>query len=556
MAHEVGPSKSTLKKLFAKSGNLCAFPGCSVEIVNDQKLLGRVCHIEGARPGSARFKKNRKPQQRHAYENLIILCPNHHAIIDEDEKTYTVERIQKMKTAHEKRVRKLPDSKIKKGVEIIAAQRVTTKNQTGGIAAGTVNVNFITKSEVSSNIGKSARDLAGTVNAMLERVLSYTFTLPLKADDQFIRQYDDIENSEHPIWTDGAFNQLRRDFLNRCDQLGARNEVSYSAKEMQELRREVQDIGRRIIAHLNDSDSGNDRRSSRLEPNLNAALGFLTILTQSEWARDLSLKPETMHEVAYENSMASDGERISARLKNQLDRKLHDLLGLGKLVAWGRIDSGRPPKQIEPNEWQEVELQFDDRSLKSSPPRICAWLRQADIRSRRLRYVDVMFSSEQLYQEFPLLGTSFQMPTNSAVGRSPFIEFRNLVRDAYHWSISGEHNLEAVDLMDGLRQAGLDATIRFWGRSNRYGNVSLDRNEPLVAIPPEHWRDFQFDWGAAIKATDNSEVTTYNIHQFDNRSRHSYFDIHVHRGEAIAWMNSEGATFRGRRDAEERKRRR
>jgi len=51
----IQPSDKTLKKLFALSGNRCAFPGCKEFIVDeDQNLIGQVCHIEAAETGGER----------------------------------------------------------------------------------------------------------------------------------------------------------------------------------------------------------------------------------------------------------------------------------------------------------------------------------------------------------------------------------------------------------------------------------------------------------------------------------------------------------------------
>ncbi len=135
--------------------------------------------------------------------------------------------------------------------------------------------------------------------------------------------------------------------------------------------------------------------------------------------------------------------------------------------------------------------------------------------------------------------------------RITFVDFRNIVRDQFHWNVSGERNLEAVDLLDGLRQAGVDKTIQFWGRRRRYNNLVLDREDPLVEIPSDHWKDFQFEWGSAITAGENIDVTTYN-RSAKNWAQGSFFDIHLHREEAIEWMNSTAKAFRGKRDREER----
>ena len=50
-----GPSITAIKLLFARSGNRCAFPKCHAPMALDETLTGEVCHIKGARPGSARY---------------------------------------------------------------------------------------------------------------------------------------------------------------------------------------------------------------------------------------------------------------------------------------------------------------------------------------------------------------------------------------------------------------------------------------------------------------------------------------------------------------------
>ena len=96
-----GPSITDYKRLFARSGNRCAFPKCPASIVHEDTLLGEVAHIKGLNVGSARHDRTQTPEERNAYSNLILLCPNHHTIIDDDEVSYTVERLHSIKTTHE-----------------------------------------------------------------------------------------------------------------------------------------------------------------------------------------------------------------------------------------------------------------------------------------------------------------------------------------------------------------------------------------------------------------------------------------------------------------------
>ena len=73
------PKTNTLKALFAKSGNQCAFPGCDHPMINKKnQFIGQVCHIESALPGGERFNKESNDEFRRCYENLILLCYPHH----------------------------------------------------------------------------------------------------------------------------------------------------------------------------------------------------------------------------------------------------------------------------------------------------------------------------------------------------------------------------------------------------------------------------------------------------------------------------------------------
>lgn len=97
------PTKPTIKRLFAMSGNRCAFPKCSKAIVDSATgaITGHVCHIKGAKPGGPRYDPQQSDDERHGFTNLILRCVPHHSIIDSDEESYTVERLIRMKADHE-----------------------------------------------------------------------------------------------------------------------------------------------------------------------------------------------------------------------------------------------------------------------------------------------------------------------------------------------------------------------------------------------------------------------------------------------------------------------
>jgi hypothetical protein len=140
-----GPSKSTLKRLFALSGNRCAFPRCPAALAQGTTLIGEICHIKGRQPGSARYDASQSDEQRNSYANLLLLCPNHHTVIDDDVESYTVERLVKMKAEHEAAATSVSDADAENMAESYSI--VMTSGQQGGITAQNVtaqNINLNT----------------------------------------------------------------------------------------------------------------------------------------------------------------------------------------------------------------------------------------------------------------------------------------------------------------------------------------------------------------------------------------------------------------------------
>src|SRR5579885_2783502 len=65
-----------------------------------------MAHIVAERPGGPRGNSPMPLGERNQAENLILLCNNHHQLIDSQSQTYTVERLRAMKEAHERWVEK------------------------------------------------------------------------------------------------------------------------------------------------------------------------------------------------------------------------------------------------------------------------------------------------------------------------------------------------------------------------------------------------------------------------------------------------------------------
>ena len=100
-------SERDIKLLWGRAAERCSFPDCSTELTQDKKLssgsfpLGEQAHIIGLAETAPRGKSNLTREERDSYFNLILLCPNHHTIIDNNPEEYTVEKLHLFKDQHE-----------------------------------------------------------------------------------------------------------------------------------------------------------------------------------------------------------------------------------------------------------------------------------------------------------------------------------------------------------------------------------------------------------------------------------------------------------------------
>jgi len=97
------------RMLLQRSGNVCAFPDCRLLLTaagppeNPVVVLGEMAHIVAESPNGPRGNAPLSAEERNLYQNLILLCNQHHQLIDSDGAlaTYTVARLSAMKEAHE-----------------------------------------------------------------------------------------------------------------------------------------------------------------------------------------------------------------------------------------------------------------------------------------------------------------------------------------------------------------------------------------------------------------------------------------------------------------------
>ena len=102
------PLNSTIRRLFAVSSNQCAFQGCQTPIVDlSNTIVAEVCHINARNPGGPRFDPHQTDEERHGFDNLILMCGMHHTVIDSpgNAQLHTVESLKAQKAQHELQAR-------------------------------------------------------------------------------------------------------------------------------------------------------------------------------------------------------------------------------------------------------------------------------------------------------------------------------------------------------------------------------------------------------------------------------------------------------------------
>lgn len=110
----------TQKMLWGRAAGRCSMPECRMELVqdatetDDETVIGENCHIVGESDEGPRADPTISMERRNTYQNLILLCNNHHKVIDSQEGEYTVARLHEIKSNHERWVREqlgIDDSK-------------------------------------------------------------------------------------------------------------------------------------------------------------------------------------------------------------------------------------------------------------------------------------------------------------------------------------------------------------------------------------------------------------------------------------------------------------
>ncbi len=224
---QMGVSLPTTKHLFARSANRCAFPDCDSPLVRDDGVVvGRICHIKASSEHGPRYDPSQDDNARHGYENLMLLCPAHHDVIDKGNASdYTVDRLVQIKQRHERNtVEAPPDER--------AAQQLleTLTTYTAGVSVGLVSAQTVQFAQ--GDIHNHREPQPTTPRAADREVLSWIEDLFDTGLLEFLRSHD----------FRGTFPERKLFALDELLEGFKRPQREFVDGELEQLRKELQSI--------------------------------------------------------------------------------------------------------------------------------------------------------------------------------------------------------------------------------------------------------------------------------------------------------------------------
>ena len=105
-------SEKTAKIIWTRAGGLCSFPQCSKLLIvtpenqsDPLAVIGEIAHIVSHSDEGPRGEELFRGLDRDGPENLLLLCTEHHSLIDQLRQSYPASRLYQFKEDHERWVR-------------------------------------------------------------------------------------------------------------------------------------------------------------------------------------------------------------------------------------------------------------------------------------------------------------------------------------------------------------------------------------------------------------------------------------------------------------------
>lgn len=263
----LAPKQSTIKRLFSMSGNECAFTDCTNPHVIEGVVVGKIAHIAAAEMDGPRYDVGMTDEERRSFDNLIVLCPTHHDIVDKLPDKYDVAFLMNLKKTHEEKHESnqysMPEDALDSVVEeMYVVQSNTlyngTQNNTQNIIAGEKILDFLGKSPQEASESEQASESVASEHEVdesgsLEDINEATQTIPIWV--QTIQESSDVISSVGPVM-DRAVKEMEESDKQGGSLQGRIKVLNKTAVVLMPIADRIYALGEKFSSELDTIDRG------------------------------------------------------------------------------------------------------------------------------------------------------------------------------------------------------------------------------------------------------------------------------------------------------------
>lgn len=103
VSRRVTPKPDTKLRLFSDAAGFCQNPSCLQPLFPDQRThshIAEMAHVIANSDYGSRANSNMDPEYRKSYDNLLLLCPTCHTMVDKEPETYPSHQLIQWKHNH------------------------------------------------------------------------------------------------------------------------------------------------------------------------------------------------------------------------------------------------------------------------------------------------------------------------------------------------------------------------------------------------------------------------------------------------------------------------
>jgi hypothetical protein len=219
-------------------------------VTESGSVVGEICHITASSPNGPRFAPALTEEERDAFANLLLLCPTHHKLVDDDVVCYTPDLLRDFKQAAARNgmIELTPSDAAKaqrlfathieihvaKGVRVDVGQAKTINAQNVRVRGRAKVVQAAHPDSIAANL-----EMSGYVKYLIGRYQKYQQADKSKEGrgkyiviynaikTQFGRSWDDVRQEHFPQLTEYLQFRVRNSKLGRI--LGKQNNKLFSS---------------------------------------------------------------------------------------------------------------------------------------------------------------------------------------------------------------------------------------------------------------------------------------------------------------------------------------